>query len=586
MSLANSLIKPPTINGSGAVVSRVSAFEDFLPNDFIQMYIGSSSSQVPRRLLAADGISSVNLKLKGLSRGFYAKHQRIVAGPCASEESLHDGLPSSQPQTMQFVLGMSDLLFVSVATFSGKEYLFSVERAANHRVRDIKKRICERELPSSSDDVELVLAGTPLEDHCLINDLDKHRDFGAVGSCHLHLLVRKNARVHAKSGPGRTMELSVNATEIASLPSIQEVVDEECPAAVPLALPCSRTTSSETIQPTMLGNHPSLKVEGFRAMMRDVGTGLLEGHVPHLTSDGSGGTYLMSDASGASTVAVFKPMDEEPLAVNCPRGMAPSLDGEGLKRGTRVGEGAFREVAAYLLDHPLNEGDSEGYASVPPTTLVGCSASFFPRSGSPKSPLDDLEGKKVGSLQKFVQSFSNCEDMGPSRFPATEVHKIAVLDMRLANTDRNGANILVQRIDGPSGVKLIPIDHGYCIPDKFEDCTFEWLYWPQSKVPFAEETLEYISKLDANNDIAILKESGWSLNPACVRVLQAATMLLKKGASAGKTPFEIGSMMVRDDLDVPSLIESLVEEAELQAQRVGNQSFEARFEAVLDQLLF
>ncbi|GJP57349.1 hypothetical protein CLOM_g16372, partial [Closterium sp. NIES-68] len=61
--------------------------------------------------------------------------------------------------------------------------------------------------------------------------------------------------------------------------------------------------------------------------------------------------------------------------------------------------------------------------------------------------------------------------MGPSRFPASEVHKIAVLDMRLANTDRNGANILVQRVDGPSGVKLIPIDHGYCIPDKFEDCT-------------------------------------------------------------------------------------------------------------------
>ncbi|CAI5957919.1 unnamed protein product, partial [Closterium sp. NIES-65] len=567
MSISNSLIKPSVINGSGAVVSRVSAFEDFLPNDFIQMYIGSSSSQVPRRLLAADGISSVNLKLKGLSRSFYAKHQRIVAGPCASEESLHDGLPSSQPQTMQFVLGMSDVLFVSVATFSGKEYLFSVERAANHRVRDIKKRICERELPSSSEDVELVLAGTPLEDHCLINDLDKHRDFGAVGSCHLHLLVRKNARVHAKSGPGRTMELSVNATEIASLPSIQEVGDEECPAAVPLALPCSRTTSSETIQPTMLGNHPSLKGEGFRAMMRDVGTGLLEGHVPHLTSDGSGGTYLMSDASGASTVAVFKPMDEEPLAVNCPRGMAPSLDGEGLKRGTRVGEGAFREVAAYLLDHPLNEGDSEGYASVPPTTLVGCSASFFPRSDSPRSPLDDLEGKKVGSLQKFVQSFSNCEDMGPSRFPASEVHKIAVLDMRLANTDRNGANILVQRVDGPSGVKLIPIDHGYCIPDKFEDCTFEWLYWPQSKVPFAEETLEYISKLDANKDIQILKESGWSLNPACIKVLQAATMLLKKGATVGKTPFEIGSMMVRDDLDVPSLIESLVEEAESQAQR-------------------
>ena len=48
---------------------------------------------------------------------------------------------------------------------------------------------------------------------------------------------------------------------------------------------------------------------------------------------------------------MFKPIDQEPMAVNNPHGLPLSLDGEGLKKGTRVGEGALREVAAYLLDH-------------------------------------------------------------------------------------------------------------------------------------------------------------------------------------------------------------------------------------------
>ena len=71
---------------------------------------------------------------------------------------------------------------------------------------------------------------------------------------------------------------------------------------------------------------------------------------------------------------------------------------------------------------------------------------------------------KLGSLQQFVHALSSCEDMGCSKFPVKEVHKIAVLDMRLANTDRNGANILVCRGEN-NELKLVPIDHGYCLPE-------------------------------------------------------------------------------------------------------------------------
>jgi hypothetical protein len=66
---------------------------------------------------------------------------------------------------------------------------------------------------------------------------------------------------------------------------------------------------------------------------------------------------------------------------------------------------------------------------------------------------------KVGSLQRFVPSEGDCEERGPGSFPASEVHKIAALDLRLGNTDRNGGNILARRGAGGEW-ELVPIDHG------------------------------------------------------------------------------------------------------------------------------
>lgn len=78
----------------------------------------------------------------------------------------------------------------------------------------------------------------------------------------------------------------------------------------------------------------------------------------------------------------------------------------------------------------------------------------------------------MGSLQKFVESYSNCEDMGPAAFPVEEVHKITVLDMRLANADRHGGNILVYKQGDQSSIRLIPIDHGYCLPENVSSLNF------------------------------------------------------------------------------------------------------------------
>lgn len=54
--------------------------------------------------------------------------------------------------------------------------------------------------------------------------------------------------------------------------------------------------------------------DGFQAAR----AGLKSGHAPKLASAGTGGSYFIAGADG-KPVAVFKPLDEEPCAVNNPK---------------------------------------------------------------------------------------------------------------------------------------------------------------------------------------------------------------------------------------------------------------------------
>lgn len=254
---------------------------------------------------------------------------------------------------------------------------------------------------------------------------------------------------------------------------------------------------------------------------------LAHGVRPKLSLAGTGGSYFISALEGKN-LAVFKPQDEEPLAPNNPKGhRGCSLDRDGLRKGVRPGEGAVREVIAFTLDH-------EHFSGVPPTTMVTLSDN---KNGT-------ILHKKVGSFQQFVPHDMDCEEMGPSKFPIKEVHKICVLDIRLANTDRNGGNILAREVNGQW--QLTPIDHGYCLPDSFADINFEWIYWRQAKVPFDKATIEYIHRLDARKDLKKLAKNGLCLRPECARVLLVCTMLLKKAVVFGLTPQQIGLIMCRE----------------------------------------
>lgn len=219
-------------------------------------------------------------------------------------------------------------------------------------------------------------------------------------------------------------------------------------------------------------------------------------------------------------MGIWKPIDEEPFAPNNPRGMQAPLGSETCRPGVKSGESSLREVLAFLLDH-------EGFAGVPPTALVELSHPSLEMNrlseaqvASPtfrnlisglltfkkqskhsnhapaitKSPLsspgssficsspstEDSDDRthshsehsdvsKVGSLQLFVKSEGPIENYSPHLFPIDEVHKIAVLDLRILNLDRNACNILVQSLTDPTTGehkhRLVPIDHGLTIPD-------------------------------------------------------------------------------------------------------------------------
>ena len=225
------------------------------------------------------------------------------------------------------------------------------------------------------------------------------------------------------------------------------------------------------------------------AAMRDtiaaVRAGLTAGLAPRLAMEGTGGTYFLRSPN-KQNVAVFKAEDEEPFAPANPRGYQGVMGGAGFRAGLLSGEGAVREVAAYLMDH-------DGVSGVPATTRVELSKNAFKdkRAGNVSvkrlsnglsylanptafsasfsseniaalargasaaaegglmrtSPsMEFADGNtKIGSLQSYIEYDELAGDVAPQLFPAREVQKIAILDMRLFNIDRNEANILVQR---------------------------------------------------------------------------------------------------------------------------------------------
>ncbi|RDX92078.1 Phosphatidylinositol 4-kinase gamma 4, partial [Mucuna pruriens] len=514
----------------------------------ILIYLTLDGAVTPMRVLESDSIASVKLRIQQC-KGFVVKKQKLVFSgrELARNRTLIKEYGVTDGNVLHLVLSLSDVLFIVVRTVSGKEFEFHIDRHRN--VGHLKQRIKKKGGGFVDlEHQELFCNDEKLDDQRLFHDICKSDDDV------IHLIIKKSAKVRSTS-IHQDLKLSVEApcerVKHAGESREKHVHIANVPPDVCFWL-----------EPILI--NPKINFFPFLwDMINSTFEGLKRGNKPIRSSEGTGGTYFMQDSTGQEHVSVFKPMDEEPMAVNNPRGLPGSSNGEGLKRGTKVGEGALREVAAYLLDHPRNgprlvSGEALGFSGVPPTVMVQCLHQEF---NHPNGFACSSKHVKIGSLQKFMRNDGNCEDIGPWAFPVEEVHKITVLDIRLANADRHAGNILIRKeVDGH--MKLIPIDHGYCLPDKFEDCTFDWLYWPQARQPYSPETVDYINSLDAEKDLELLKHYGWDIPIECARTLRISTMLLKKGVERGLTSYAIGSIMCRENLNKESVIEEIIGEAQ------------------------
>ncbi|KAA8547869.1 hypothetical protein F0562_004298 [Nyssa sinensis] len=282
----------------------------------------------------------------------------------------------------------------------------------------------------------------------------------------------------------------------------------------------------------------------IKQLVKDVMKAIENGIDPIPVRSGLGGAYYFRNCT-RENVAIVKPTDEEPFAPNNPKGFVGKVLGQpGLKRSVRVGETGFREVVAYLLDY-------DHFANVPPTGLVKITHSIFNVNDGVNGNKHQnmMQVSKIASFQQFIPHDFDASDHGTTSFPVSAVHRIGILDVRILNTDRHAGNLLVRKLDGVGRlgqVELVPIDHGLCLPESFEDPYFEWIHWPQASIPFSEDELEYIDHLDPVRDSEMLRMELPMIREACLRVLVLCTIFLKEAAAFGLCLAEIGEMMSRE----------------------------------------
>lgn len=350
-------------------------------------------------------------------------------------------------------------------------------------------------------------------------------------------------------------------------------------------------------------NEAMIGDDKIREIIEETRTGLSSGKPPGKTDefDGSGGVYFMkSPSSKFGPVAIFKPLDEEPGMPNNPKGRA----NETLRDHFSPGQGCFREVAAYIFD-------VDHFCNVPPTALVYCENPVFHvnHKKARRTP-------KVGSLQAYIDSYSDFEGMSPNLFSDFEIQKIALLDLRILNCDRNSANILVRQKqkcgrdhrsnsnltdssdddypviagspcaeymsledvynENPSASsvnwELIPIDHGYSMPSKLKVSDMDWVWFnlPAIRRPVCPEIREYVRTLDIDRIIAEVLEYT-QLSEDCIYLLRCAHHFVISGIENGLNLYDIASLMARvlDD-EVPSKFEMAFDMVEENAFRYLN----------------
>ena len=334
------------------------------------------------------------------------------------------------------------------------------------------------------------------------------------------------------------------------------------------------------------------------SMLVKINEGLAKHVLPLKNGLGTSGIYSFRDAR-RNPIAMFKLIDEEPTVKPAkvplmqkrfvPRSRSfdsrmvkfsfesrptfPEKRSPAPRSGLFSGELCLREAAAYLLDE-------KGLHSVPPTLMVKVQRHVFGVQHS------STEMPKLGSLQKFVTNNGVVSNINFAKFPVREVQKIALLDLRMLNSDRNEANILFRRNDQQE-ISLIPIDHALSLPDKLEvyQADLCWLNWPQCREPLDSELAKFVNEIDPMSDYQKLK-CQLGIRSECLFNLVLAEVFLKKAIQKGFSLYKIAKLVYRINELSKSPLEKLVDKTQFLYDLIvkksdGNKTSLALFENLL-----
>ncbi|KAG6602943.1 Phosphatidylinositol Kinase (PIK-E3) [Phytophthora cinnamomi] len=375
----------------------------------------------------------------------------------------------------------------------------------------------------------------------------------AAGSSYHPSRVLSNGKVAIKMGPqpsafnqSKPSQLTADGRDAAHVPKDpSDIVSPLDLESITNELPDNTRTeqpaiSIEVLKPSTCTGSREYAVE-MALLANQVHTGLQARVAPVPIEDCTGGVYYLRTKNRRLT-AVFKPADEEAYAPNNPK--------------------QFHKPEQSSSVSGMRHGISPDF--------------HYQASEAPH--------RKTGALQAYIPHRDTADDIGTTLFSTADVHAIAVLDIRLANQDRHGGNILVvepattvtqtgsvvvtKSLAGKK-VSLVPIDHGACLPrvSALSETSFMWVLWPQAKQPFSSAALEYIAALDANHDLQILQDNlpaDYHLEREAALTLLVCTILLKFCAlDLDMTAYDIGMLMCRQGTVsqqemTPSVLEMLV----------------------------
>jgi len=156
----------------------------------------------------------------------------------------------------------------------------------------------------------------------------------------------------------------------------------------------------------------------------------------------------------------------------------------------------------------------------------------------------------IGYIEDFAMPSTYCAAI---RFIAAEqAEAIAILDMRLFNTDRHGGNLLLRQLADHGGShSLVPIDHGCCLPPwwSMAEAHFDaWRGWPQLLAPPSGNARAIIEHAVQSLPTTIKKLQDIGLETASIVTLQLCTLFLEIGVLVCGLPLNtLAELLSRDD---------------------------------------